>query len=346
MNFYSKLKDLELVIENFETETREQVSENFTRKTTVVKLSGDGKAGKGEDVIYETEKHIYPGLELEGTYTFQEFSKKLDEERLFPEDVEHDKTDQHYRRWAVESAALDLALKQSHQTLADALGENYSPLRFVVSPSMNTPSIEKLHDLIELNSSIEFKLDASEEWDEDFVEQLAEMERVKVVDLKGHYEKEKVGMAPNPEIYRLVAEKMDALIEDPKFTEETEKVLENFEGRVTWDYPITGVESVKNLPFQPDVLNIKPSRFGTVKSLLDTIQYCQENDIQMYGGGQFELDIGRKHIHAVASIFYPDTPNDVAPRIYNQEKIPENPPKSPLEPEENLEGLEWRYATE
>ncbi|MFB6116349.1 MAG: hypothetical protein ABEK10_02445 [Candidatus Nanosalina sp.] len=105
----------------------------------------------------------------------------------------------------MESAALDLALKQSNQPLAEALGESYSPLRFVVSPSMNEPSIEKLQDLIELNSSIEFKLDASEEWDENFVEQLAEMDRVRVVDLKGLYEKENVGMAPNPEIYHLVA---------------------------------------------------------------------------------------------------------------------------------------------
>ncbi|WP_414837232.1 hypothetical protein ACK3SF_03100 [Candidatus Nanosalina sp. VS9-1] len=344
MKLYSKLEGLELRIESFETETREKkVSENFTRKTTVVKFSGNRKTGKGEDVIYEPEKHFYPGLELEGTYTFHEFSQKLEEEKLFPEDVEYDKTDENYRRWAIESAALDLALKQNNQTLAEALGESYRPLRFVVSLSMDTPSIEKLQDLIELNSSIEFKLDASEAWDETFVEKLVEMDRVKVVDLKGHYKKENVGMNPDPEIYRLIAEKMDALIEDPKLTDETEKVLENFKERITWDYPITGLKSVKKLPFRPDYLNIKPSRFGTVKSLLDTIEYCQENNIQMYGGGQFELDIGRQHIHAVASIFYPKGPNDVAPRTYNQEKIPENPPKSPLRPEKDLEGLEWRY---
>ena len=63
----------------------------------------------------------------------------------------------------------------------------------------------------------------------------------------------------------------------------------------------------------------------------------------MYGGGQFELGIGREHIHVLASIFYPEAPNDVAPRVYNQENIPENVPKSPLRPEENLRGLEWRY---
>jgi len=75
-------------------------------------------------------------------------------------------------------------------------------------------------------------------------------------------------------------------------------------------------------------LNIKPSRFGKIKNLLDTIQYCQENnDILIYGGGQFVLGIGRQHIHALASIFYPENPKDVAPRVYNQENVPENPPK-------------------
>lgn len=343
MSFYDKLSDLELKIENFETDTKEkQVSENFTRKTTIIKFSGHGATGRGEDVIYEPEKHVYPELDLEGSYTFQEFSQKLNEIDLF-EDVEHSKADYNYRRWALESAALDLALKQNNLSLAEALEREYHPLRFVVSPSMNSPDLNKLKNLIDLNDSIEFKLDASEQWTLEFVEELAEMDRVRVVDLKGLYDKENVKMNPDPEVYSMIAENLDAYIEDPKLTTETEEVLDEHRERITWDYPITGVESIKELSFQPEVLNIKPSRFGTVKSLLETIEYCQENDIKMYGGGQFELDVGREHIHAFASIFYPKTPNDVAPRIYNQKNIPENPPKSPLKPEERLEGLEWRF---
>lgn len=75
------------------------------------------------------------------------------------------------------------------------------------------------------------------------------------------------------------------------------------EHRVTWDYPITSVESIEQLPFEPERLNIKPSRFSTVESVLDTIEYCLEQDIQMYGGGQTELSVGREHIHALASLF-------------------------------------------
>jgi len=45
-----------------------KVSEEFTKTTTVVKLKGAGDTGKGEDVIYEPEKHEYPELDLEEEY--------------------------------------------------------------------------------------------------------------------------------------------------------------------------------------------------------------------------------------------------------------------------------------
>ena len=205
-------------------------------------------------------------------------------------------------------------------------------------------SDDKLVKLGMMVPGIEFKLDASERWNKQFVEKLSRKNNVRVVDLKGHYDKEGVRMDPDPEVYRLVAEKLDALIEDPVLNSETEEILEEHKDRISWDVPITGVEFIENLPFKPEVLNIKPSRFGTVKSLLETIEYCRENDIEMYGGGQFELGIGREHIHALASLFCPDSPNDVAPSVYNQEKVPEDPPKSPMKPKKGNKGLEWRFT--
>jgi hypothetical protein len=111
---------------------------------------------------------------------------------------------------------------------------------------------------------------------------------------------------------------------------------------VTWDYPIRGVQTVENLPWEPDWLNIKPSRFGSVQSLFDTIDYCQDHDIRMFGGGQFELGVGREHIHAVASLFYPNAPNDVAPKAYNDPDPSGDLPPSPLAPPTVSRGLSWR----
>ena len=50
----------------------------------------------------------------------------------------------------------------------------------------------------------------------------------------------------------------------------------------------------------------------------------------MYGGGQFELGVGRRQIQVLASVFYPDTPNDVAPRVYNEGDARPGLPRSPL----------------
>ena len=50
----------------------------------------------------------------------------------------------------------------------------------------------------------------------------------------------------------------------------------------------------------------------------------------MYGGGQFELGPGRRQIQRLASLFYADGPNDVAPSEYNEGGARPGLPTSPL----------------
>jgi hypothetical protein len=52
----------------------------------------------------------------------------------------------------------------------------------------------------------------------------------------------------------------------------------------------------------------------------------------MYGGGQFELGPGRRQIQRLASVFYADGPNDVAPSEYNEAPARPGLPQSPLPP--------------
>jgi len=81
---------------------------------------------------------------------------------------------------------------------------------------------------------------------------------------------------------------------------------------------------------------VKPSRFGTAARLLECIEACDERGIQMYGGGQFELGVGRRHIQVLASLFYPEGPNDVAPGEYNAGEPRPGLPQSPLRPPERV----------
>lgn len=352
-DLYDRIADLPLVVDGSHRTIHESdTTSGFVRTTTVFTLAGNGHAGRGEDVTYDTGDHdALEGVEFDftGTYTFAEFSSMLGDVDLFPAREPERETGYPYRRWAVESAALDLALKQADTNFATVLGLEQHPTQFVVSTRLpepdggGTPSRDRVEALLSAHPDTELKLDPTSAWDQDTLKALAATGTVRILDLKGQYQGTIVDQEPNPDLYRRVTESFpDAIVEDPALTDETEAVLGREEKRISWDAPITGVESVENLPFEPSWLNIKPSRFGTVKSVLDTAEYALERDIQLYGGGQFELDVGREHIQTLASILYPNGPNDVAPRAYNR---PDGDltaaPASPLSPSPDPSGLSF-----
>ncbi|USZ69726.1 hypothetical protein NGM10_16640 (plasmid) [Halorussus salilacus] len=332
MDLYERIADLPVSVESVEFERRERETTKFTRATTVVSLRGDGETGVGEDVTYDADLHPIPDRDfgLDGEYAFGEFSRELADREFFP-DADPDDHFRHYRRWAFESAALDLALRQADTDLGAELGREYDPVRFVASPPLgDPPSAAALDRFRERTPDVEFKLDADDGWTPDLVADLADA-GVRVVDFKAHYEDSEVAGSADPDLYRRVVEAFpDAVLEDPAWTDGTRDALADARERVSWDYPITGVESVRDLPFEPEWLNVKPSRFGSVESLFETVEYCEQRGVRMYGGGQFELDAGRRQIQLLASLFYPDAPNDVAPGAYNDPDPSADLPPSPL----------------
>ncbi|QZP39327.1 hypothetical protein [Halobaculum magnesiiphilum] len=346
---YDHVADLDLEIEGYDLEQHERdTSSGFVRATTVVSLHGNDETGQGEDVTYDNDAHdtLHGASEefsLAGEYTLEEFSEELSEIDFFLGNEPNQSIFRNYRQWAFESAALDLALKQADTDLADQLDREYDPVRFVVSTRLEDPPTgDRILDWLDRNPDLEFKLDPTSDWTDDVVDRLAETDAVLTLDLKGQYHGTTVDQPADPALYERVVEGFpDALIEDPELNDETRPLFEGQEGRVTWDYPIRSVETVEDLPWEPEWLNIKPSRFGSVQSLFETIDYCRDHEIRMFGGGQFELDIGREHIHAVASLFYPDSPNDVAPKAYNDPDPSGGLPSSPLSPPTAPQGLEW-----
>ncbi|MBX0304224.1 hypothetical protein [Haloarcula salinisoli] len=350
---YDHVADLPLTVEDCAFELQERAtSSGFDRATTTIVLSGDGETGRGEDVTYTNDAHhalVDHEVDLAGEYTVDTFSDALDEADLWPDPPDEERF-RHYRRWGFESAALDLALKQGETSLGAALGRAYDPVAFVVSTRLSNPqddeppTTDRLDDLLRIHDDLAFKLDPTPDWDDDLLETLADYD-VRVLDLKGLYEGTEVDVEADPEFYRRVADAVpDAFLEDPKLTEETRPVFEGREERVTWDALITGVESIEALPFEPSVLNMKPSRCGSVESVLDTIAYCEREGIQLYGGGQFELGVGRDHIQALASLCYPDAPNDVAPGGYNDPEAGAGLPSSPLAPPAEPRGIGVGFA--
>lgn len=353
MTLYDAIADLPLRIEDVDLARRERETPAFTRVTTLVSLRGpkddsETVTGTGEDVTYDTEDHDalqnWDGtFDLAGEYTLRSFSVALDDVDLFPAGEPGREDFRHYRRWGFESAALDLALRQADSTLAAELDRRADPVRFVASSGLgDPPSLDRVESLLDANPGVEFKLDPTSAWTDEIVEELAALDSVRILDLKGLYEGTEVDQPGDPDLYKLVLDGFpDAIVEDPALTEETQSLFEGHEDRISWDYPIVDVASIRDLPFEPRWLNSKPSRFGSLENLLDAIEYCEDHEIQLYGGGQFELDVGRGQIQELAATFYPDGPNDVAPRAYNDPEPSPPLPVSPIEPPEAHTGFGW-----
>ncbi len=357
MASFDAIADLPLEIEACEFEGLEIVVGDFERLTTVVKLRGGGHEGVGEDVVYDAIDHVAqqghgPPDGLAGSFTFAEFSDRLEEIDLFPAGPPvREEISPAYRRWAFESAALDLALRQAGTNLAAALGREPRPVNFVNSMrlagfgSEAPSSIEPLLARLAVYPTLRFKLDPTNDWDDELIAALAETGAVDSLDLKGFYKGTPVDVETDPELYaKLIEAFPEAWLEDPDVTEETKPLLDPVSERVTWDAPIHSIADIEAMPWSPPkTVNVKPSRFGPVSNLFAAYDYCETRGIGAYGGGQTELGQGRGQIQYLASIFHPDTPNDVAPSGYNDPEQATKPglPPSPLEPAIDQLGFRW-----
>jgi hypothetical protein len=346
---YSRVAGLPLRIDRCELMPLvRDTSSGFTKVSIVVRLSGGGHEGEGEDITWDQIDQIEQlrgagALSwLRGRRTFDEFSTLLGLADLFPvEPIRESSRD--YRRWAFESAALDLALRQSGLSLQDAVGRTARPVNFVVSTRIaDSSDLAALRALRAGDGALRFKLDPTPTWDHALLAELASLGVTEVVDMKGLYRNATVAMEPDEDLYRRVFEALpEAWIEDPAISNDTMALLGRHRERITWDVPICSVGDIEALPWPPRLLNLKPARFGSVRRLFEAYDYCEARGIHGYGGGMFEQGPGRGQLQYLASLFHPDSPNDLAPVEYNLQLGTGDLPRPPLPPEPHETGFRW-----
>ena len=349
---YDRLAQLPLRIESYELSGHDREFGDFTRPSTVVHLHGQGKEGIGEDVVYTVLDHIAhrdagPVHDLSAAQTLGELCDLVGELDLFASAAPEYPASRNYRRWAYESAALDLALRQNRLALWEVAERDPAPLRFVCSTRLGSfgddakrSSTEALRKRLAKYPGLEFKLDPENDWDAALIAEIAELAPVRVLDLKGHYSGTPVDVETDPELYAAVAEAFpDAYIEDPDINDETRELLEPHADRVTWDAPLHSLADVQELGRK--AINSKPSRFGSLRELLAIYEHCEREDIAVYGGGQGEVECGRGQIQYLASLFHPQSPNDIAPAGYNDPSVPSGMPTSPMDPAQSEVGFRW-----
>ena len=356
MSTWDALAQLPVAIEGYTLEGLSQpMGPQMTRECTLIHLRGGGEQGEGEDVVYDALDHIAfrdegEVLDLSGPDTLGELSDLMDGLDLFPTSPPVRDFSRLYRRWAFESAALDLALRQGGQSLGDVVGRQPRPLNYVVSMRLTAPAegepetSERLTSLLERYPNTRFKLDPTNTWSPELIAELAATGAVDSLDLKGHYRGTPVDVVTDAALYRTLAESFpDAWLEDPDLDDpDAAAALGEHRDRITWDAPIHSVADIEALPFPPKTVNVKPSRLGGLESLCAAYDFCEDHGIGAYGGGQTELGAGRDHIQYLAAVFHPHTPNDTAPRGFNQTPVPDGLPESPLDLPIAATGLRFR----
>ena len=338
-SLWPRLADLPLVVESCEYDGLHAVLANeFNRVTTHVRLIGAGADGLGEDVSLMEEDgtslhEARPALGLEGEWTLASFSDHLATLDLFVKPPEWEGAPR-FRRWAFESAALDLALRQAGRALHEVLELEPQPLRFVNSLGLGKqPSIEPVRRRLARSPGVRFKLDAEATWAPELVDEVAATGAVDTIDFKGQYGFEVEDPQALANLYdRVIAAFPDAYLEDPHDLPEIASRLGDHLHRVSYDSPIRTAQDIGATPLAARVVNVKPSRIGSVRELLEVYARCAREGRPMYGGGMGELGVGRGQIELLAAIFHPDAPNDVAPSAYNEDDPAGELPGSPLDP--------------
>jgi hypothetical protein len=340
MALYDAIAELQLKIDGYSLQRLSRVvSSGFERVSTVFVLEGAGETGKGEDVTYDAEDQeaqlaAGPVLELAGDWTFDSFSEHLATIDLFPGREPQQAAYRSYRRWGLESAALDLALRQAGTSLHGLLGRDVNPVTFVVSSRMgDPPTLDPVTRRLAVYPNIRFKLDGTPDWSDELIDGLVQSGAVDSIDFKGAYKGTVVDVQTDPAFYRRIAETFpDAWLEDPDLDDdEAFKALAPFQDRITWDAPIHSVDDILSRKVIPRTVNLKPSRFGSVKALFTAYEFCEQRGMGAYGGGQYELGVGRGHVQLLAAIFHANAPNDIAPGGYDALDPEPGLPESPLD---------------
>ena len=332
MGTFDRIAPLPLLIDDVTYErTSQTVSSGFERISTVIVMRGGGHEGRGEDICYAPTDHdLFPApeaLELTGSHTIATLSRQLDGHALFTgEPSMHASLD--YRRWAFESAALDLALRQSGATLGEVVGRERAPLHFVVSTPARPARVAGRRARARVQGRSIRVSGTWRTWT-----RWPRRDACASATSRPTTSARRSTWCRMPDFHRQIAEHFPgAVIEDPSLAADALEALEGSFDRLSFDAPIHSLADVDALPMRVRHLNIKPSRFGPLSRLFECIDASLERGVELYGGGQFELGVGRAQIQEIASLFYPGTPNDVAPPAYNAPEPVAGLPQSPLPP--------------
>ena len=181
MSLYDAVAELPLEVEDYDLDVSSlEVSSGFTRKTTTIRLSGaarraSARTSRTKRASTTRSSSAVPCCRSRARGRSTRSRAISPTQPLFETPPERP-VYVDYRRWAFESAALDLALRQNGTTLGQAVGRELRPLTYVVSMRLGEPpTLERLQGWLDLYPGLRFKLDATSDWTDELVAELGEL---------------------------------------------------------------------------------------------------------------------------------------------------------------------------
>ena len=255
--------ELPLVVERYDTEL---LTSGYERETMQLHLLGGGEEGLGEDISPFGIENFPPYAEppelpLAGEWTLGSFCSHVGTLSLWAEEPLWEPMHR-YRRWAFESAALDLAVRQAGRSLPALLGREARPLRFVNSLGLgDPPTFETLEKRLASYPALHFKVDADARWTPELIDAMAATGAVEIVDFKGRYGMEVSDEDALARMYEHVLARFpDALLEDPHDLPEIERLMAPHAARVSHDAPIQAVADRQPRGAVRDLRALRPQR--------------------------------------------------------------------------------------
>ena len=283
MSLYDRVRDLPLTVEGYALDGLEQqVSSGFLRKTTVIRLAGRRRGGRrrGRHLrrgrARPASRRAGPVLPLAGSWTIETFSRHLDDAAALRPRAGAARVSRLPPLGLRERRARSRAPPGRSARSARPSDATAEPLTFVVSMRLGEPATtDRLRAWLELYPGLRFKLDATPDWSDELIAELAATGAVDSVDFKGQYRGTVVDTVtrrrPLPARRRRAP---GGVARGSRADPETEAVLEPHRDRVTWDAVIHSVADIEALRWPPRTVNVKPSRFGSVERLFAAYDYC------------------------------------------------------------------------
>lgn len=311
-----RIAALPIVIEGHSVETGSVAIEGYyegrPRPTGEVSLIGGGHVGRGENVDWTPEDQdlfaavcdgFVPRLGSHGRATIGELSVSLLESGGSP-----------HHRAAIEAAAIELALRQTSTDLFHLADRPHRAIRHCWSIGREAidrdGALTAVTRLLETEPEARIKIDCLPAgWSEPTWRALASIGRVVVVDFKREGSAGQVALA-----HRHLPE---AWLEDPPASaivgSGTAGLPPSGLARIALDGYVLRAADLDDPPIPPAAVNVKAPRVGGPLEALRCLDRCEDHGWHAYVGGMFEAGVGRRQARDLASLYTPDSWNDLAP---------------------------------